>query len=385
MRAKPVLIYDGECPFCVFWMERWRTIAGATVEDLPLQHASQRFPHLSSAKLSQAIHFVALNGRVYRGAEAIFRSLAMAGTFYAWIIVIYERFPWIATVCETVYRFIAARRPFFSRLTKMVWGKSPVQSPLEGTRRLFLVGLGLCYIAAFVSFGVQIRGLIGVDGIQPAHMTLTQATQQLGASRFFYFPTIAWLSASDGALIAFSVIGALAGLGLVISLRAAGILAATCWSLYLSLMCLGADFTNFQWDSLLLETGFLALFVAPWSWDPVKRTETSRTAMFLVRLLLAKLMLESGLVKLLSGDPTWRNLTSLQFHYWTQPLPTPMAWWIDQGPVLFHQLSGIVLFGIELGAPWLLLGPRNLRIAGATMIATRSLTCGAAMGWLASK
>jgi hypothetical protein len=313
---------------------------------------------------------VALNGRVYRGAEAIFRSLAMAGTFYAWIIVIYERFPWIATVCETVYRFIAARRPFFSRLTKMVWGKSPVQSPLEGTRRLFLVGLGLCYIAAFVSFGVQIRGLIGVDGIQPAHMTLTQATQQLGASRFFYFPTIAWLSASDGALIAFSVIGALAGLGLVISLRAAGILAATCWSLYLSLMCLGADFTNFQWDSLLLETGFLALFVAPWSWDPVKRTETSRTAMFLVRLLLAKLMLESGLVKLLSGDPTWRNLTSLQFHYWTQPLPTPMAWWIDQGPVLFHQLSGIVLFGIELGAPWLLLGPRNLRIAGATMIAT---------------
>ena len=111
-----------------------------------------------------------------------------------------------------------------------------------------------------------------------------------------------------------------------------GIAPAPClfllWLFYLSLATVGRDFLGFQWDNLLLEAGFLAIFFAPLQLlpRPSRESPPSRIVLWLLRLLLFKLMFSSGCVKLLSGDPNWRNLTALTFHYQTQPLPTWIGW-----------------------------------------------------------
>jgi hypothetical protein len=124
--------------------------------------------------------------------------------------------------------------------------------------------------------------------------------------------------------------------------------------LYLSLCSVGQDFMSFQWDMLLLETGFLAIFLG-WS----------NTVVWLFRLLVFRLMFSSGAVKLLSGDPAWKGLRALNFHYFTQPLPTPFAWYAQQLPDWIQKYSTAGALGIELGAPFLIFLPRRLRLIGA--------------------
>src|SRR5207247_10004491 len=120
---------------------------------------------------------------------------------------------------------------------------------------------------------------------------------------------------------------------------------------------------SFQWDNLLLETGFLAIFFAPLQlllWSRVALP--SRTVLWLLRWLLFRLMFESGCVKLLSGDQTWRNLTALNFHYETQPLPTWIGWYAHQLPVWWHKSSVALMYGIELALPFFIFMPRRLRL-----------------------
>jgi len=144
------------------------------------------------------------------------------------------------------------------------------------------------------------------------------------------------------------------------------------WLIYLSLATVGQDFFGFQWDNLLLEAGFLAIFLAPLQWlaRPARAGPPSRAVIWLLWLLLFKLMFSSGCVKLASGDPNWRNLTALTFHYQTQPLPTWLGWYAGQLPLWFQKLSCIGMFAIELGAPFLIFAPRRLRFAGGAAIAT---------------
>src|SRR5208282_1595608 len=154
-----------------------------------------------------------------------------------------------------------------------------------------------------------------------------------------------------------------------------GIAPAPClallWLLYLSLVTVGRDFLGFQWDNLLLEAGFLAIFFAPLQlWPrPSWEAQPSRLVLWLLRLLLFKLMFSSGCVKLLSGDPNWRNLTALTFHYQTQPLPTWIGWYASQLPLWFQKVSCFTMFCIELGAPFLIFSPRRLRFCGGAAIA----------------
>jgi lipase maturation factor 1 len=173
---------------------------------------------------------------------------------------------------------------------------------------------------------------------------------------------LCWFSASDGFL------HFLCGAGAVLSLLLIfGIAPAPClfllWLIYLSLSVVCREFLSFQWDALLLETGFLAIFLSPLQLWP-KRSETpgpSRIALWLLRWLLFRLMFESGLVKLASGDPTWRNLTALSFHYETQPLPTWVGWYVHQLPLGFHKVCVVLMFVIELGVPFLIIAPRRMR------------------------
>jgi hypothetical protein len=142
------------------------------------------------------------------------------------------------------------------------------------------------------------------------------------------------------------------------------------WAAYLSLNCAGQIFFNFQWDTLLLETTLLAIFVAPWSLRPLWRAhEPPRAARWLLWWLLFRLMFLSGIVKLASGDPTWRNFTALTFHFETQPLPTPLGWYAHQLPAWWHRAECAGMFVLELVVPFFVFAPRALRHNAALLMA----------------
>jgi hypothetical protein len=230
---------------------------------------------------------------------------------------------------------------------------------------LFLRVLGLVYLAAFASLAVQIDGLVGPRGILPAADFLSAIAERFGAERLYLLPSVFWwLGASGGALQAAAVAGALLAALLVAGLAPRATLAAL-WALYLSFLSVGQVFLGYQWDSLLVEAGFLAIWLAPGGWRPPsgRASEPAPVAVFLLQLLLFRLMLGSGLVKLLSGDPSWWGLTALRFHYETQPLPTWVGWWAHQLPPGFQTVSCATALAIELAVPFFVFAPRRLRLA----------------------
>lgn len=221
------------------------------------------------------------------------------------------------------------------------------------------------YVCAFASLWVQVEGLLGAQGIRPAAELLGVARERLGGWAFYYVPTLLWLTgASDLALNALCALGVTAGLSLAfLWAPRAGSFAA--WLLYLSLVVVGEPFTSFQWDMLLLEAGVVGWLAA---------SAEARLGVWLARGLLWKLMFLSGAVKLLSGDPTWRDLSALSYHYWTQPLPSPLAPFAASAPLRAQQLATAVTLAVELLAPWGILGPRRVRLgAGALLVGLQVL------------
>ena len=199
---------------------------------------------------------------------------------------------------------------------------------------LFLRVLAVIHAIAFISFWVQLDGLVGPRGLLPAERFFGAVHDRFGASAFAQLPSLCWLFGAGWFLHALCAVGVALAL-----LLFAGIAPALClallWACYLSLACAGQIFFNFQWDALLLETTLLAVFLAPWALRPGWRpAEPPRLARWLLWWLLFRLMLLSGLVKLASGDPSWQHLTALVFHHETQPLPTPLAWYASQLPAL---------------------------------------------------
>jgi hypothetical protein len=231
-------------------------------------------------------------------------------------------------------------------------------------RSVFLRGLAVIYLIAFASLLPQIDGLIGSNGILPAHDYLQNVHSEFGARAYTLLPTLAWLNSSDVFLHAMVWAGIVLSLLLFIGFIPLPVTIGL-YVLYLSLDSVGQAFYSFQWDSLLLEVGFAAVLVAPVGFHPSYKTAPSRAAVWVFRFLLFRLMFESGVVKLASGDPTWRNLTALSYHYETQPLPTPVAWYAHQLPMLVQKISTLGVFVVELIVPFLFFAPRRLRIVGA--------------------
>ena len=238
---------------------------------------------------------------------------------------------------------------------------------------LFLRVLGFIYLAAFASLLVQIKGLAGQNGILPAAAFL-KSRKHKGRGRFFRHPTLCWMNASDGFLLFLCWCGAVMALMLVIDLAPLLILILL-WALYLSLFKACRLFLSYQWDVLLLETGFLAIFLAPMEILPrfPPTTAPPQAIVWVFWWLLFRLMFSSGVVKLRSGDKPWRNLTALCYHYQTQPLPTPPAWYLYQFPRSFHKISALVMFAIELGGPFLILLPPPFRYVAAGLFVTLML------------
>ena len=230
------------------------------------------------------------------------------------------------------------------------------------TIRTFLRGLGLVYFIAFLSVGVQAAGLIGSHGILPFENFLRAIRENFGDSAWRLAPTVLWLVPKDGALTAVWLMGCAAGIAAALGKWQRPLLAA-CLVLWLSICAVGQDFLGFQWDALLVETGFLAVFATA---SPVR--------VWLFRWLAFRLMFFSGFVKLASHDPNWRNLTALHYHYETQPLPNPVAWLMYQLPMSFQKFSTGLALAAELVVPFLFFLPRWWRVmAGWIMIGLQTL------------
>jgi predicted DCC family thiol-disulfide oxidoreductase YuxK len=389
---KPLMIWDGECHFCKRWIERWREITVGEVDYATYQEAAARFPEIPVEQFKRAVAFIEPNGEVFFAAEAVYRSLRYRSS-RKWLAWSYDHVPGFAGISETAYKFIARHRGLGSTFTRFLWGKDVRPPTYFWARRWFLRMLGLVYLIAFVSLWIQIDGLVGSNGMSPVSQFLPAVQQQLGLDAYFLLPTLCWFDSSN-AFLHF-----LCGGGVVLSLLlifgvAPALLLVVLFVFYLSLTIAGQVFLNFQWDVLLLETGFLSIFLAPWRlWPrdlllwPASATPgtatsaiaspVSRAGLFLLKFLLFKLMLMSGVVKLTSGDDSWgwlnhsfhwSALTALDYHYWSQPLPTVFGWWADKTPEWFKHFSVVFCLAVEIIVPFFIWATRRPRLAAAGLV-----------------
>jgi hypothetical protein len=231
-------------------------------------------------------------------------------------------------------------------------------------RWLFLRALGLIYFSAFFSLVFQIRGMIGPDGILPAGPYLQQVAQSLGhVERLWYAPTLLWLSSGSHMLMALCWVGMLAALLLVFNLWPRATL-VTCFVCFLSFIAAAQDFSSYQSDGMLLEAGFISLFFAPPGFRPGlgRLFPASRASLFLLQWEWFRIYFQSGAVKLLSGDPQWRNFTAMDDYYQNGPLPTWIGWYVQHFPHPFHAFTAGATLVLELGLVWMMFFPQRWRI-----------------------
>jgi len=353
---RPTLVFDGACGICRTWVDYWRQLTGTRVDYRPYQEAAADFPQIAVEDFKRAVQLIEPDGRVTAGAAATFRLARYAPSrgLYWWL---YENLPGFAPASEAAYTFLSRRRGLLAAVTRLLWG-----IPLEPERYnlvswLFLRGLGLVYIAAFLSLAVQILGLVGSEGMLPLPEYLSAARAGWGVSAYWQLPTLFWLGTGDTPLVAGAWLGV--GLGVLVT---AGVLVrpalVAAFVLYLSYVYAGQLFMSFQWDLLLLESGFLAIFL----------TGGSRIVVWLYRFLLFRFLLLAGLVKVLSGDATWRQLTALDYHFWTQPLPSALAWYAAQLPhgLLAAMVAAVLL--LELVLVFMIFLPRRPRMLLAVLV-----------------
>jgi predicted DCC family thiol-disulfide oxidoreductase YuxK len=356
---RPLLLFDRDCGFCRKWVARWQWKLGSAIDAAPYQEAAQRFD-VDPDACARAVHLVEPDGRVTRGAEAVFRA-ASYGRGPAVGLWAYRQLPGFARLAEIGYAFVAAHRGPAMVVTRLLWGDDPRPSTYVLARGAFLRLLGVVFLIALLSLRSQIDGLVGSSGILPVAPLLEATHARVGGEAYWRMPTLCWLNASDGFLHAQCLAGIVLAL-LLVAGAAPRLVLALLWVVYLSLSVAGQTFLGFQWDTLLLETCFVAWFVAPRGWWLSLRSPPPTTAgMTLVRLLLFKLMFLSGVTKLLSGDPTWLDGSAMTFHYETQPIPAWTSWWAHQLPAWFQSLSTAGMFVVEVLVPFLIVAPRRVR------------------------
>ena len=352
----PTLVFDGDCGICRYWVAYWQSLTRGRIVFRPYQEAAPDFPAIPTEAFRRSIQLIETDGRVYAGAAATFRVLRRVPGRAAWSWC-YTRLPGFALIAEGMYAWLARHRGVLNRLTKLLWGPALEEERYTLVSWVFLRLFGLIYVAAFASLGVQVLGLIGHAGILPLREYLTAAHAALGGSAYGLLPTLFWANAGDTALLAGTLAGVLLGLLVAVGRGTRPALIGL-YVLYLSYVYAGQAFMSFQWDSLLLEVGFLAIFL----------TGGSRIVVWLFRWLLFRYVFMSGIVKLLSGDSAWHNLTALEYHFWTQPLPTPLAWYAAHAPSWLLIAGTAATLGIELGAVFLIFLPRRLRAAAAACV-----------------
>lgn len=358
----PLLIYDGDCGFCTYWVDYWQKLTGESVQYRPYQNVAAQFPDISVQEFQSAVQYVAIDGKISRAAEASFLTLSHAPGNKLWLWL-YRKIPGFAFVSEKSYLLISKHREFFYKISLFLWGREHEPPRYDFIAWLFLRLLGVIFFSAFVSFGVQALGLIGSQGILPVSELADAASQQLGIISYWLLPMVFWINSSDFAIQATCWGGALLSLLLIFNIYPRASLLCL-YILYLSLCSAGQIFMSFQWDMYLLETGIIAIFLLCY------RT----TGIWLLRWLLFRFMFGGGIVKILSGDPAWRDFSALSYYFMTEPLPTPLAWYADHLPeAILKACTASALF-IELVMPFFIFFPRKLRfISGFCILSLQSL------------
>ena len=230
-------------------------------------------------------------------------------------------------------------------------------------RWIFLRALAAIYFSAFFSLLFQIKGLIGTEGIFPAHDFLVAVARAYPARKLWVAPTLFWISSTSHALIIITWIGLVASIIAFANLwpRLSFFL---CFLCFLSFVSAAGEFSNYQSDGMLLEAGFIALFFAPRGLMPGLGASStpSRASLFLLQWEWFRIYFESGMVKLLSGDRQWRTLTAMDQYYQNGPLPTWVGWYVEHFPHSFHAASAAGTLVLELVLVWMLFLPRRVRI-----------------------
>jgi Lipase maturation factor len=238
------------------------------------------------------------------------------------------------------------------------------------TRFVILRLLGFVYAVAFLVAANQLVPLIGEHGLTPATHFLNAIQTQLGsrAAGVMEIPSLFWLGVSDNALSIFSWIGF--GLSLVVlGGYANAIILAVLWAMYMSIVHIGQIWYGYGWEIQLLETGFLSIFLCPLlDGRPFPKCRPPILVIWLFRWLGFRIMVGAGLIKL-RGDPCWRDLTCLYYHYETQPIPSPISRYLHLSPHWVLKLETAWNHFIELVVPWFSFGPRTVRhVAGVLLV-----------------
>jgi hypothetical protein len=254
-----------------------------------------------------------------------------------------------------------------SNFIRYLFGSTPDEKQGASNRLiarwLFLRALGLIYFSAFFSLIFQIRGLIGPQGILPAGEFLEHVRHGLGPLRLWYAPTILWFSSGNHMLIALCIVGMLASPLLVANIWPRAML-FICFIGFLSFVAGAQDFANYQSDGMLLEAGFISLFLAPAGFLPGwgANSPPPRASVLLLLWEWFRIYFESGAVKLLSGDPTWRNFTAMDEYYQNGPLPSWVGWYVQHLPEWFHKATAFTTLLMELVLVFMAFLPRHWRI-----------------------
>ncbi|MFG2183266.1 lipase maturation factor family protein [Streptomyces abikoensis] len=232
------------------------------------------------------------------------------------------------------------------------------------SRLLLTRGLAAIYLVGFVSAALQFRALIGERGMLPVPQYVAYVPPRRAPSVFQFhysdrfFAAWAW----TGALLSAAMV---AGAADAVPLGAAMAMWAALWVLYLSIVNVGQTWYSFGWESLLLETGFLAVFLGNARTDPPVLT------LWLMRWLLFRVEFGAGLIKL-RGDPCWRDLTCLYYHHETQPMPGPLSWFFHRLPKPLHRVETAANHVAQLVVPIGLFTPQPVAsVAAAVIICTQ--------------
>jgi lipase maturation factor len=250
------------------------------------------------------------------------------------------------------------------RLEPFFAGHDEPRATYLWARWLFLRALGLIFFSAFYALAFQIHGLIGDHGILPAAEYLTNVRQALGTVEGVWFaPTLLWLGAGDlgqSLVVGAGVVGSL----LLTANVWPRLTTALCTVLFLACVAALQDFSAYQSDGMLLEAGFIACWFAPRGvWPGLGATDPpSRFSLFMLRWEWFRIYFESGVMKLASGDPHWRNLTAMDEYYQNGPLPTWPGWYVQHWPHWYHAGTVLLTLFVELLLVWTAWLSRPFRI-----------------------
>ena len=237
-------------------------------------------------------------------------------------------------------------------------------------RWLFLRAMGLIFGSVFYSLWFQIRGLIGERGILPARIYLHAVTQAVpGIARYWAAPTVLWVSASDRALAILVAVGFLGAALLTLNVWPR-LTAGVCTIAFLSCIAALQDFASYQSDGMLLQAGVACVLLAPAGLRPGlgAASPPSRASVWLLRWEWFAIYFQSGLVKLMSGDPQWRTLTAMDHYYEDSPLPAWPGWFVEQLPHVFQAATVLLTFALELVTPWVVFATRRPRVIVAVVV-----------------